>query len=67
MFGPASALAVLLLWIYYSAIIVLFGAEFTHCWASCRGRRILPAEGAVAAVRARIEEPEATPEGSGRA
>ena len=66
-FGPAAALAVLLLWIYYSAMIVLFGAEFTNCWARGRGRRIVPADGAVAMIKARIRDPEATPPESGRA
>lgn len=29
-YGPASALMALLLWTYYTAVIVLFGAELTH-------------------------------------
>ncbi len=66
-FGPAAALAVLLLWIYYSSIIVLFGAEFTQCWAHQSGRRILPADGAVAMIKARIDPSEASPEESGSA
>lgn len=37
-FGAAGSLAVLLLWVYYSAQIFLFGAEFTRAWAG------LPAE-----------------------
>lgn len=32
-FGPAASLVVVLLWVYYSAQIFLFGAEFT--WAYC--------------------------------
>jgi len=36
-FGAAGALAVLLVWIYYSAMIVLFGAEFTQVWAQRHG------------------------------
>ena len=32
-FGAAGSLAVLLLWVYYSAQIFLFGAEFTRAWA----------------------------------
>jgi membrane protein len=64
-FGPAAALAVLLLWIYYASIIVLFGAEFTHCWASRSGRRIRPSEGAVAVIKARVDQPGATPEETG--
>lgn len=37
-FGAAGALAAILVWIYYSAIIVLFGAEFTQVWARRQGR-----------------------------
>jgi membrane protein len=32
-FGAAGSLVVLLVWVYYSAQIVLFGAEFTHACA----------------------------------
>ena len=46
-FGAAGALAVLLVWIYYAAIIVLLGAEFTQAWVKQHGRRIEPEEGAI--------------------
>jgi membrane protein len=46
-FGAAAALAVLLIWIYYAAVIVLLGAEFTRVWATHHGRAIEPEEGAV--------------------
>jgi membrane protein len=36
-FGAAGALIVLLLWIFYSAQIFLFGAEFTRAWARVWG------------------------------
>ena len=49
-FGGAGALAVLLVWIYYAAIIVLLGAEFTQAWVKHHGGRIEPEEGAVHAV-----------------
>jgi membrane protein len=49
-FGAAGALAVLLLWIYYSGLILLFGAEFTQRWAESRGTGIEPEEGAVRVV-----------------
>jgi membrane protein len=65
-FGPAAALAVLLLWIYYSSMIVLFGAEFTQCWARRRGRQIVPADGAVAVIKAQIGEAPATVDPSAR-
>jgi membrane protein len=50
-FGAAGSLALLLVWIYYSSMIVLFGAEFTQAWADQRGSGIEPEPGAVRAVR----------------
>jgi len=38
-YGTAGALVVLLVWIYYSAQIFLFGAEFTHAFAKLYGTR----------------------------
>jgi membrane protein len=46
-YGAASSLVTLLLWIYYSAQIVLFGAEFTQVYANTYGARIEPMEHAV--------------------
>ena len=46
-YGAAGSLIVLLLWIYYSALIVLFGAEFTETWAVKRGEGIEPEPGAI--------------------
>jgi len=46
-YGAAGSLAVLLLWVYYSALILLFGAEFTETWAERRGEGIEPEPGAV--------------------
>jgi membrane protein len=36
-FGAAGSLAVILVWIYYSAIIFFLGAEFTQVYAERRG------------------------------
>jgi membrane protein len=55
-YGAAGSLAVLLVWIYYSSIIVLFGAEFTQTWAERKGGGIAPEEGAVRAWRDRPGE-----------
>ncbi|MEA3139448.1 MAG: rane protein [Gammaproteobacteria bacterium] len=38
-YGAAGSVMVLLLWIYYSAQIFLFGAEFTHVYAYTLGSR----------------------------
>jgi membrane protein len=39
-YGAAGSLIVILVWIYYSALILFFGAELTQAWAS---RRATPA------------------------
>lgn len=43
-YGAAGALILLLSWVYYSANILLLGAEFTQVYARHRGRRIEPAK-----------------------
>jgi membrane protein len=40
-FGAAGSFAVLLIWIYYSALISFFGAEFTQVYARRHGRKIV--------------------------
>ncbi len=45
-YGAAGSLVVLVVWIYYSAQILFFGAEFTQVYAKRYGSRIVPAEGA---------------------
>lgn len=39
-YGAAASLAVFLIWIFYSAQIVLFGAELTHVYALKYGSRV---------------------------
>jgi membrane protein len=46
-FGAAASLAILLVWIYFSAQILFIGAEFTQVYATRFGSRIRPARGAV--------------------
>jgi membrane protein len=46
-YGAASSLMTLLLWIYYAAQILLFGAEFTQVYANTYGTRVEPQEHAV--------------------
>jgi membrane protein len=36
-YGAAGSMVVLLVWVYYSALIVFFGAEFTQAWATQHG------------------------------
>jgi membrane protein len=40
--GVAGSVGVLLLWVYYSSMIFLFGAEYTKVFALKRGERIVP-------------------------
>lgn len=49
-FGAAGSLALLLVWIYYSSIILFLGAEFTHAYVLEQGRDIVPEAGAVRVI-----------------
>lgn len=49
-FGAAGSLALILLWVYYSANIFFLGAELTQVVARRRGEEIRPARGAVRVV-----------------
>jgi membrane protein len=44
LYGAAGSLVVLLLWIYYSSIILFLGAELTQAYAQCCGHEIVPDE-----------------------
>ena len=46
-YGAAGSFAALLIWLYYSAQIFLFGAELTKACADRHGSRILPKDHAV--------------------
>jgi membrane protein len=46
-FGAAGSLVALLLWCYYSAFILYYGAEFTRVYAQRRGSGIKPQEHAM--------------------
>ncbi|HJU12135.1 MAG TPA: YihY/virulence factor BrkB family protein [Candidatus Binataceae bacterium] len=46
-YGAAGSLALILLWTYYSALVVLLGVEFTQVWVRQQGREIEPRAGAV--------------------
>ena len=49
-YGAAGAIIVLLLWVYYSAAILYFGAEFTKVYALKYGRGVWPSSYAVKVV-----------------
>ncbi|MDP4265458.1 MAG: YihY/virulence factor BrkB family protein [Bacteroidota bacterium] len=47
MYGAAGSLVILLLWIYFSSIIIYFGATFTKVYACLYGGKIIPRSYAV--------------------
>lgn len=71
-FGAAAALALLLVWIYYSSMIFFLGAEFTQVWAQRYGKGIQPETGAMRVItetreiRNHHEAPGSKPESESR-
>ena len=60
-FGAAGSLVLLLIWIYYSAQILFFGAEFTEVYANNYGSKII-SEGEESPVRSReVAQPSRKP------
>jgi membrane protein len=43
-YGAAGSLVILLVWVYYSSMILYFGAEFTKSYALKKGAHIVPTE-----------------------
>jgi membrane protein len=58
-YGAASSLITLLLWIFYAAQILLFGAEFTQVYANTYGSQVEPQDHAVRVERTEVELPAA--------
>ncbi|HEX9334083.1 MAG TPA: YihY/virulence factor BrkB family protein [Anaerolineales bacterium] len=56
-FGAAGSLVLLLVWIYYSAQILLFGAEFTQVYANNYGSKIIAEGGGVSAPYIETSQP----------
>lgn len=54
-YGAASSIVILLTWIYYSSIILYFGAAFTKCYTMERGKKIIPKKTAVLVEQKEIE------------
>ncbi|MCF0069618.1 YihY/virulence factor BrkB family protein [Dyadobacter sp. CY261] len=56
-YGASASIVILLTWIYYSSIILYFGAEFTKVYAKSDGHEITPNEHAVLMVRQEVQQP----------
>ncbi|CAM3977873.1 YihY/virulence factor BrkB family protein [Vreelandella rituensis] len=50
-YGAAGSVVMILLWVYYSSLILLFGAAFTRSLLLRRGRKLIPRNTAVAVRR----------------
>jgi membrane protein len=46
-YGTAGSMVLTVLWIYYSAIVFLIGAEFTEVWSESHSGAVVPKPGAV--------------------
>jgi membrane protein len=55
-YGAAGSVVVVLLWVYYSSIILYFGAEFTKVYAHMYGKSIIPNDYAVHFEKKEIED-----------
>jgi len=57
-YGAAGSLVMVLMWVYYSSLILFFGAAWTRASIRLRGDRIVPKAMAVRVRMAILEEPE---------
>lgn len=57
-YGAAGSLVIILLWVYYSATILYFGAAFTKVYAQYTGRHIYPNSYAVWIQQIEVESKE---------
>lgn len=56
-YGAAGSVVLILLWVYYSSLILLYGAAFTKTQLLARGGRIVPRNSAVRVHHELITEP----------
>jgi membrane protein len=56
MYGAAASIMVILMWVYYSSLILYFGAEFTKAYASRYGGGIKPNDNAVFILKRETRE-----------
>ncbi len=59
-YGAAGSLVILLLWVYYSSVILYFGAEFTKAYALKYGSVITPKDYAVTIQIVQVESGESS-------
>ncbi|CAM3393814.1 YihY/virulence factor BrkB family protein [Aequorivita lipolytica] len=55
-YGAAGSLVLILLWVYYTCLILFFGAEFTVNWALLRNIKIEPSSNATLSYELEMEK-----------
>lgn len=55
-YGAAGSVVMILLWVYYSSLILLFGASFTRSLLLRRGGKLVPRNSAVLVKRELVQE-----------
>ncbi|WFM73180.1 YihY/virulence factor BrkB family protein [Halomonas sp. CKK8] len=55
-YGAAGSVVMILLWVYYSSLILLFGAAFTKCHLLASGKAVVPRNSAVLVRHELLEE-----------
>lgn len=58
-YGAAGSIIVILMWVYYSSMILYFGAAFTHVYVKFKGQRIYPNSYAVWVQQIEVESEKA--------
>ncbi len=54
-YGTAGSIILILIWVYYTANILYFGAEFTRAYAHTHGQKIIPNEYSIRIEKRKIE------------
>ncbi|MBU1374161.1 MAG: YihY/virulence factor BrkB family protein [Bacteroidetes bacterium] len=55
-YGAAGTIIIIAVWVYYSAAILFFGAEFTWSYAKVKGLHIRPSKYAVSVKKIEVEQ-----------